>query len=70
MCVLTYMCDALMQRHMMSCTCIMFAPQLVPPEHDGWNLYDPLREYERVGFKEESGFRVTYANMCYELSHT
>lgn len=46
----------------------------VPPELEGFNLWDPLREYARVGLVdghggelEGRGFRVSYANLSYEL---
>ena len=46
----------------------------IPPEQEGFNLWDPLREYARVGLVDEHGgevggrgFRVSYANLSYEL---
>jgi len=49
------------------------AAQSLPPERDGWNLFDPLREYARLGLVTDSGkevpgrhFRLSYFNLSYE----
>jgi hypothetical protein len=45
----------------------------LPPEMDGWNLLDPLREYARTGLVDENGneihgrgFRLSYFNIDFE----
>ncbi len=41
----------------------------IPPEMDGWNLYDPLQEFKRMGLPN-ADFRITDANRNYELCST
>ena len=42
-----------------------------PSTHDGWNIYSPVREYERMGvLAEGSGWRGTAVNKEYALCST
>lgn len=39
----------------------------IPFEQNGWNIFDPTRDYERVGLTEQNGFRLCSLNIDYSL---
>ncbi|KAL0206677.1 hypothetical protein P9112_001984 [Eukaryota sp. TZLM1-RC] len=49
----------------------LVAPSLTSSAIDGWKIYDPLREFRRLGMTaEDSSWRVCTANSHYEISAT